>query len=83
MISRFQSGKQFFKLFNASDERDVKNGSEYIGKKGNPIYNDIKNFKKLSTVQFDAALLVSVVFIKLKEVVGSKLTAFIEAPYPS
>ena len=24
--------------------RDVKNGSEYIGKKGNPIYNDI--FKK-------------------------------------
>ena len=22
--------------------RDVKNGSEYIGKKGNPIYNDIK-----------------------------------------
>ena len=21
--------------------RDVKNGSEYIGKKGNPIYNDI------------------------------------------
>ena len=22
--------------------RDVKNGREYIGKKGNPIYNDIK-----------------------------------------
>ena len=22
--------------------RDVKNGSEFIGKKGNPIYNDIK-----------------------------------------
>ena len=22
--------------------RDVKNGSEYTGKKGNPIYNDIK-----------------------------------------
>ena len=22
--------------------REVKNGSEYIGKKGNPIYNDIK-----------------------------------------
>ena len=24
------------------NSRDVKNGSEYIGKKGNPIYNDIK-----------------------------------------
>ena len=23
------------------NSRDVKNGSEYIGKKGNPIYNDI------------------------------------------
>ena len=51
--------------------RDVKNGSEYIGGKGNPVYNDIKRrriFKnqnnfltfKLSTVQFEAPLLVSV-----------------------
>ena len=31
---------------------------------------------KLSTVEFEAALLVSVVFIKLKEVVGTKLRAF-------
>ena len=67
--------------------RDVKNGSEYIGKKGNPVYNGIKKariFKnqknfltlKLSTVCFEATLLVSVVFIKLKEVVVSKLRAF-------
>ena len=62
----------------------------YIGKKGNPIYNryDIKkkslflknqkNFLtlKLSTVKINAASIVSVVFIKLKEVVGSKLGAF-------
>ena len=27
--------------------RDVKNGSEYIGKKSNPIYNDIKKKKKV------------------------------------
>ena len=25
--------------------RDVTNGSEYIGKKGNPIYNNIKKMK--------------------------------------
>ena len=31
----------------------------------------------LSTEYFEAALLVSVVFIKLKEVVGSKLRSFI------
>ena len=52
------------------------------------MYNGIKNhghFKNknnfltliLSTVYFEAALLVSIVFIKLKEVVGSKLRAFI------
>ena len=46
--------------------RDVKNGSEYIGKKGNPIYNDFKKSTpvflknqsnvltlKLSAVQFE------------------------------
>ena len=27
--------------------RDVKNGSEYIGKKGNPIYNDTKKNKSM------------------------------------
>ena len=67
---------------------DVTNGSEYIGKKGNPIYSNIKkstdfiktqnNFLtlKLSTVLFEAAFLVSDVYIKLKAVVGSKLRAF-------
>ena len=24
------------------NSRDIKNGSEYIGKKGNPIYDDVK-----------------------------------------
>ena len=33
---RSQKFQRFKKL------RDVKNGSEYIGKKGNPMYNDIK-----------------------------------------
>ena len=57
--------------------RDVKNGSEYIGKKVR-IYTNQNNFLtlKLSTVYFKAALLVSVVSIKLKEVVGSQLRAF-------
>ena len=65
--------------------RDVKTN---IGEKGNPFTMVLKNhghFKNknnfltliLSTVYFEAALLVSVVFIKLKEVVGSKLRAFI------
>ena len=31
--------------------RDVKNGSEYIGKKGNPIYNDIKKKKKYGFIK--------------------------------
>ena len=59
-----------------------------IGKKRNPFTMVLKthgHFKNknnfltliLSTVYFEAALLVSVVFIKLKEVVGSKLRAFI------
>ena len=59
-----------------------------IGKKRNPFTMVLKNhghFKNknnfltliLSTVYFEAALLVSVVFIQLKEVVGSKLRAFI------
>ena len=34
--------KRFLKILNIEKLRDVKNGSEYIGKKGNPIYNDIK-----------------------------------------
>lgn len=59
-----------------------------IGKKGNPFTMVLKNhghFKNknnfltliLSTVYFDAAFLVSVVSIKLEEVVGSTLRAFI------
>ena len=42
------------------------------------FFKNQKNFLtlKLSTVCFEATLLVSVVFIKLKEVVGSKLRAF-------
>ena len=34
--------KRFIKILKIKKLRDVKNGSEYIGKKGNPIYNDIK-----------------------------------------
>ena len=34
--------KRFLKILQIKKLRDVKNGSEYIGKKGNPIYNDIK-----------------------------------------
>ena len=34
--------KRFLKILKITKLRDVKNGSEYIGKKGNPIYNDIK-----------------------------------------
>ena len=37
----------------------------------------------MSTVWLEAALLVSVVFIKLKEVVGSKLRAFMAPATPS
>ena len=33
--------KWFLKILKIKKLRDVKNGSEYIGKKGNPIYNDI------------------------------------------
>ena len=42
------------------------------------LFKNLKNFLtlKLSTLQFEATLLLSVVFIKLKEVVGSKLRAF-------
>ena len=38
--------KRFLKILKIKKLRDVKNGSEYIGKKGNPIYNDIKTNKK-------------------------------------
>ena len=34
--------KRFLKILKIKKLKDVKNGSEYIGKKGNPIYNDIK-----------------------------------------
>ena len=37
--------KRFLKILKIKKLRDVKNGSEYIGKKGNPIYNDIKKKK--------------------------------------
>ena len=38
--------KRFLKIRKIKKLRDVKNGSEYIGKKGNPIYNDIQKKKK-------------------------------------
>ena len=38
--------KRFLKILKIKKLRDVKNGSEYIGKKG-PIYNDIKKKKKV------------------------------------
>ena len=38
--------KRFLKILKIKKLRDVKNGSEHIGKKGNPIYNDIKKKKK-------------------------------------
>ena len=34
--------KRSYKFQRFKKWRDVKNGSEYTGKKGNPIYNDIK-----------------------------------------
>ena len=34
--------KRFLKILKIKKLTDVKNGREYIGKKGNPIYNDIK-----------------------------------------
>ena len=37
--------KRFLKILKIKKLTDVKNGSEYIGKKGNPIYNDIKKKK--------------------------------------
>ena len=37
--------KRFLKILKIKKLRDVKNGSEYIGKKGNPIYNDISKKK--------------------------------------
>ena len=40
--------KRFLKILQIKKLRDVKNGSEYIGKKGNPIYNDIS--KKITDV---------------------------------
>ena len=33
--------------------RDVKNGSEYIGKKGNPIYNDIKKSRDFLKIRIN------------------------------
>ena len=41
--------KRFLKILKIKKLRDVKNGSEYIGKKGNPIYNDIFKKKKVRT----------------------------------
>ena len=38
--------KRFLKILKIKKLKDVKNGSEYIGKKRNPIYNDIKKTKK-------------------------------------
>ena len=37
--------KWFLKILKIKKLRDVKNGGEYIGKKGNPIHNDIKKKK--------------------------------------
>ena len=37
--------KRFLKILKIKKLKDVKNGSEYIGKKRNPIYNDIKKKK--------------------------------------
>ena len=34
--------KRFLKILKIKKLTDVKNGREYIRKKGNPIYNDIK-----------------------------------------
>ena len=67
--------------------RDVKTEVNTLVKKGiqfTMIFKKARIFKnqnnflnsKLSTVSFEATLLVSVAFIKLKEVVGSKLRAF-------
>ena len=46
--------KRFLKILKIKKLRDFKNGSEYIGKKGNPIYNDIKKkgriYKNQNTV---------------------------------
>ena len=64
--------------------RDVKTEVNTLVKKGIQftmilkkarIFKNQNNFltSKLSTVSFEATLLVSVAFIKLKEVVGSKL----------
>ena len=39
--------KRFLKILKIKKLRVVKNGSEYIGKKRNPIYNDIKKKKKV------------------------------------
>ena len=38
--------KRFLKILKIKKLKDVKNGSEYIGKKRNPIYNDIKKTTK-------------------------------------
>lgn len=56
----------------------------YLKKKHGNFKNQ-NNFLnlKLSTVWFEGALLVIVVFIKLKEVMGSKLKAFMAPATPS
>lgn len=56
----------------------------YLKKKHGNFKNQ-NNFLnlKLSTVWFEGALLVTVVFIKLKEVMGSKLKAFMAPATPS
>ena len=38
--------KRFLKILKIKKLKDVKNGSEYIGKKRNPIYNDNKKTTK-------------------------------------
>ena len=38
--------KRFLKILKIKKLKDVKNGSEYIGKKRNPLYNDIKKNNK-------------------------------------
>lgn len=56
----------------------------YLKKKHGNFKNQ-NNFLnlKLSTLWFEGALLVTVVFIKLKEVMGSKLKAFMAPATPS
>ena len=47
LFTNSEDNKRFLKILKIKKLRDFKNGSKYIDKKGNPIYNDIK--KKKST----------------------------------